>query len=48
MDRRVDPKTASRRKRNNWLLLVALLIVAAFMYAIIVFKVTHYGVAAPP
>jgi len=48
MDLRIDPKTQSRRKRNNWLVLVALLIVAAFMYAIIVVKVTHYGLPPTP
>lgn len=48
MNPRVDPKTESRRKRNNWLMLVALLIVAAFMYAIIIAKVTHYGLPPTP
>jgi len=48
MNPHADPKIQSRRKRNNWLLLVALLIVAAFMYAIIIAKVTHYGLPATP
>ena len=48
MDLRIDPKTQSRRRRNNWLLLLALFILAAFMYAMIVVKVTHYGLPATP
>ena len=47
MDLRVDPKFESRRKRN-WLLLVALLAVAVLMYAIIVMKVSHYGLPPTP
>jgi hypothetical protein len=43
MNQRADPKAARARKVNNWLLLVALLLVAAFMYALIVFKASHYG-----
>jgi hypothetical protein len=48
MDLRVDPKSEARRKRNNWLVLVALLAVAAFMYAMIVAKVSHYGLPPAP
>ena len=43
MNPRVDPKAARVRKVSNWLLLVVLLLVAAFMYALIFIKAKHYG-----
>ena len=44
----VDPNLNIKRRRNNWIVLVALLALAAFLYGFIIMKAMRFGLPAPP